>query len=70
MGVTANPTSAWTVQQARNLSFELSERTQPVKFLIRDRDATFTASFDEVFASEGIPTIRTPIRVPRGNAFA
>ena len=70
MGVTANPTGAWVVQQARNLSNELSQRTRPVKFLIRDRDTKFTTSFDAVFTSEGIRTIRTPIRAPRANTFA
>ena len=69
-GVTAHPTGAWVVQQARNLSFELAQRARPVKFLIRDRDTKFTASFDEVFRSEGIRIIRTPIRAPRANAFA
>ena len=53
-GVTAHPTGAWVIQQARNLSYELAERTQPVKFLIRDRDTKFTTSFDQVFRSEGI----------------
>ena len=69
-GVTAHPTGAWVLQQARNLSYELAERARPVKFLIRDRDTKFTASFDEVFRSEGIRIIRTPIRAPRANAFA
>jgi len=63
-GVTAHPTGAWVVQQARNLSFELAPRARPVKFLIRDDDAKFTTGFDEVFASECIRTIRTPIRAP------
>jgi hypothetical protein len=63
-GATAHPTGAWVVQQARNLSYEITERAQPVKFLIRDRDTKFTASFDEVFRSEGIRIIRTPIRAP------
>jgi putative transposase len=69
-GVTAHPTGAWVVQQARNLSHAIAERAQPVKFLIRDRDTKFTASFDEVFRSEGMRIIRTPTRAPRANAFA
>ncbi|MGO8872609.1 MAG: integrase core domain-containing protein [Acidimicrobiales bacterium] len=69
-GVTAHPTGAWVVQQARNLAYELAERGRPVKFLIRDRDTKFTAAFDEVFRSEGIRIIRTPVRAPRANPFA
>lgn len=69
-GVTANPTGAWMVQQARNLAFGFAQRTQPPKFLIRDRDAKFTAGFDEIFRSEAIRIIRTPVRAPRANAFA
>ena len=41
-GVTANPTGAWVIQQARNLSYQIGQRAQPVKFLIRDRDTKFT----------------------------
>ena len=70
MGITAHPTGSWAVQQARNLSVMLANRAHPVKFLIRDRDTKFTSSFDEVFRSEDIRIIRTPIRAPRANAFA
>ena len=70
MGITAHPTGAWVVQQARNLSVVLADRAHPVRFLIRDRDAKFTSSFGEVLRSERIRIVRTPIRAPRANAFA
>ena len=62
-GCTTNPTGAWVTQQARNLSFTgVLEQT---RFLIRDRDSKFSGAFDEVFRSEGITVIRTPIRAPQ-----
>jgi putative transposase len=67
-GCTANPTGRWVTQQARNLGFTgLFERT---RFLVHDRDSKFSACFDEVFRSEGIRVIRTPIRAPKANAYA
>jgi putative transposase len=69
-GVTANPVGEWVTQQARNLSFVLAEGSRTARFLIRDRDTNFTSSFDEVFRSEGIRIIKTPVRAPRANAFA
>src|SRR6266487_4156734 len=67
-GCTSNPTGAWVTQQARNLSFRgVFER---MRFLIHDRDSKFAASFDEVFRSEGIEVIHTPIRAPQANAYA
>jgi transposase InsO family protein len=67
---TRNPDGAFVTQQARNLCFKLDERDEPVRFLIHDRDAKFSGSFDEVLRSEGIRVIRTPIRSPKANAFA
>jgi putative transposase len=68
LGVTMNPDSAWVTQQARNLAVE--ERLRDVRFVIRDRDSKFSGPFDEVFRSEGVSIVKTPIRAPGANAFA
>jgi putative transposase len=69
-GVTARPDSAWVTQQARNAAMDLSDRGVPVRLLLRDHDAKFTRSFDEVFGGEGGQVLRTPIRAPKANAYA
>lgn len=37
---------------------------------MRDRGSQFTAGFDEIFRSEGIKILKTPVRAPVANAFA
>jgi hypothetical protein len=69
-GVTAHPHAAWVTQQARNVTGDLVVADVTAKFLVRDRDTKYVASFDEVFAAEGTQIIRTPFRTPNANAFA
>jgi putative transposase len=69
-GVTAHPDTAWVTQQARNATMNLNDRGVSIKLLLRDHDAKFTRSFDDVFSSEGGQVLRTPIRAPKANAYA
>jgi transposase InsO family protein len=67
-GATVNPDSAWVAQQARNLAMALQEEERTMKFLIHDRDTKFSGPFNEVFRSEGLKIVLTPIRAPNANA--
>jgi hypothetical protein len=67
-GVTAHPTGAWTVQQARNLALTPGEQFEGFRFLIRDRGSNFTASSDAVFQAAGTTVLRAAVQAPRMNA--
>ncbi len=65
----SNPDGRWVTQQARNLVIQLGDE-QPFRFLIHDRDTKFSHAFDEVFRTEGMKVIRTPVQAPNANAHA
>ena len=69
-GCTPTPSAEWVTQQARQLTWSLTNRPEPFRYVIRDRDQKCTNGFDEVFRSAGCEIIRTPFRAPQANGVA
>jgi transposase InsO family protein len=69
-GITAKPTGAWTTQAARNLFLRHHDQLADARALVRDRGSQFIDAFDEIFRTEGLKTLKTPVRTPVANAFA
>ena len=56
------------MQQARNLLMDLEHTGTRVKFVLHDRDASFTAAFDAVFQAAGGRIVRSAVQAPRMNS--
>jgi putative transposase len=69
LGATGHTVQAWVVQQARNLLMDLEDAGTRVKFVLHDRDASFTAAFDAVFRAAGARVIRSAVQAPRMNSI-
>jgi transposase len=65
LGATGHPVQSWVVQQARNLLMDLEDAGTRAKFVLHDRDASFTSTFDSVFQAAGIRVIRSAVQAPR-----
>jgi len=66
---TGHPAQSWVVQQARNLLMDLEDTGFRVKFVLHDRDTSFTPAFDAVFQATGARVIRSAIQAPRMNSI-
>jgi hypothetical protein len=64
MAATRSPTQAWTAQQIRNATMDGAAP----KYLIRDRDEKFGATFDHVAQGAGVRVIKTAVLAPNMNA--
>ena len=69
LGATGHPVQAWVVQQARNLLMDLDDAGTRVKFVLHDRDASFTLAFDALFQAAGVRVIRSAVQAPRMNSI-
>ena len=69
LGATEHPVQSWVVQKARNLLMDLDDAGMNVKFVLHDRDASFTAAFDAVFQDAGARVIRSAVQAPRMNSI-
>ncbi|WP_239340681.1 integrase core domain-containing protein, partial [Frankia sp. CiP3] len=69
LGATAHPTATWVTQAVRNLAMDLQDAGCRARFLIRDRDVRYPASFDAILADIGIEVVLSGVRMPRMNAI-
>ncbi len=65
VGVTRNPTDAWTAQQLR----EATAYGEGPKYLIRDNDGKFGLGFERLAKTSRIEILKTPYHVPQANAI-
>ena len=69
LGATEHPAQSWVVQRARNLLLDLEDTGVRVKFVLHDRDTSFTAAFDAVFQAAGARVVRSAVQAPRMNSI-
>ena len=56
--------------EARNISVAMREADAAVRSVVRDNEAKFGGTFDEVWRAEGANIVRTPYRTPVANSIA
>jgi hypothetical protein len=69
-GIATNATGKWTTQAARNLFLGHADQLTGSRALVRDRGSQFIDAFDEIFRTERLKILKTPVRTPVANTFA
>src|ERR1017187_4788247 len=69
LGATEHPVQSPVVQQARNLLMDLDDAGIRARFVLHDRDASFSAASGAVFQSAGITVIHSAVQAPRMNSI-
>ena len=64
------PRPSFRHPHARNLFVAHPSGFSHTRALLRDRASQFTGDFDEIFRSEGLKILKTPVQAPVANAFA
>ena len=65
MNTTRHPTSAWTLQQLREVvGLETTHR-----YLLHDRDSIFAKSLDQSIANLGLKVLKSPPESPKANSI-
>jgi hypothetical protein len=71
LGITRHPTGEWATQlAATSPPTSRTPDAASLTYLIRDRDAKFTAAFDAVFTPIGTAVLPIAPQAPRMNAYA
>jgi len=67
-GFTSSPDVNWMKQMARNMTMAGDGILNGCRYLLHDRDAKFSAAFDDILRSAGIEPLVLPPRSPNLNA--
>jgi putative transposase len=58
----------WTTQQARNLTTDIDGGLGKLRFVLRDRDTKYSATFDAVFRADDVDILTSAPQAPWMNA--
>jgi len=68
-GITPHPERTWMLQIGRNLTDVVSGFLRGKRYLLMDRDSSFSAAFRGLLEGAGVESIRLPAQSPNCNAY-